>query len=120
MNNIKVLLLSALLGMGLVAAVAQPVGAINLFDDCAGNEICDEANDDTAASSLVQTLISTLLYIIGIICVIVIIVGGIKYTTSNGDSNQITSAKNTILYAVIGLVVAMLAFAIVNFVVAQF
>jgi hypothetical protein len=49
-----------------------------------------------------------------------IVIGGIKYTTSNGDSSAITSAKNTILYSVVGLVVAILAFAIVNFVLGAF
>ena len=48
------------------------------------------------------------------------IIGGIRYVISNGDSSQITSAKNTIMYAVIGLVVALLAYAIVNFIVVQF
>ena len=45
-----------------------------------------------------------------------IIIGGIKYVTSNGDSSGVTSAKNTILYAVVGLVVAVMAYTIVNFV----
>jgi multisubunit Na+/H+ antiporter MnhB subunit len=49
-----------------------------------------------------------------------IIIGGIRYTTSNGESSQIKSAKDTIMYAVIGLVVAILAYSIVNFVVDQF
>jgi hypothetical protein len=49
-----------------------------------------------------------------------IVIGGIRYTTSNGDSAGITSAKNTILYAVVGLIVALLAYAIVNFVLTSF
>jgi len=52
--------------------------------------------------------------------VIVIIVGGIRYATADGDSGKITQARNTILYAVIGLVVALLAYAITFFVVGQF
>ena len=64
----------------------------------------------------IQNAINTLLFVIGVVAVIMIIIGGIKYTLSNGDSAQITSAKNTILYAVIGIVVALLAYAIVNFV----
>ena len=47
---------------------------------------------------------------------IMLIWGGILYTTSSGDSNKVTTAKNTIMYAVIGLVVAIFAYAIVNFV----
>lgn len=63
-----------------------------------------------------RTIVNTLLFIIGAIAVIMIIFGGFKYVTSGGDSNGVTSAKNTILYAVIGLIVAVLAFAIIDFV----
>jgi len=65
-------------------------------------------------------VVNILLFILGAIAVIMIVVGGIRYTTSNGDSGQTKSAKDTILYAVVGLVVAMLAYAIVNFVVKAF
>jgi len=66
--------------------------------------------------SIFTTIVNILLFIIGAVSVIMLIIGGIKYTVSGGDSGQVTSAKNTILYAVIGLVVAFLAFAIVNWV----
>lgn len=56
------------------------------------------------------------LYIVGAISVIMLIWGGFRYIISGGDSKKITDAKNTILYAIIGLVIAVLAFAIVNFV----
>lgn len=59
---------------------------------------------------------NTILYIIGILSVVMIIVGGLKYALSGGDSKQVTDAKNTILYAIIGLIIAILAYAIVNFV----
>ena len=68
----------------------------------------------------IKTVINTLLFILGAIAVIMIVIGGIKYTLSNGDASSIKSAKDTILYSVIGLVVALLAYAIVNFVVDQF
>ena len=58
--------------------------------------------------------------IVGIIAVVMIIVGGIKYITSGGDSGNVTAAKNTILYAVIGLVVVALAQIIVKFVLGRF
>ena len=74
----------------------------------------------TSLGDQIKAVINVLLFIIGVVSVIMIILGGIKYVLSNGDSSQITSAKNTILYAVIGLIVALLAYAIVNFVVAQF
>lgn len=58
--------------------------------------------------------------IVGIIAVVMIIVGGIQYITSSGDSGNITKAKNTIMYAVIGLVVVALAQIIVKFVLERF
>ena len=52
----------------------------------------------------------------GIIAVIMLIIGGIKYVLSGGDSKKVTDAKNTVLYAIIGLVIAVFSYAIVNFV----
>ena len=60
---------------------------------------------------------NTILYIVGIIAVIMLIIGGIKYVISGGDSKKVTDAKNTILYAIIGLIIAFLSYAIVNFVI---
>jgi multisubunit Na+/H+ antiporter MnhB subunit len=56
------------------------------------------------------------LFLIGAISVIMLIIGGIRYTVSAGDSGNVTAAKSTIMYAIIGLIVAFLAFAIVNWV----
>lgn len=71
-------------------------------------------------SSVLTTVTNILLFLMGAISVIMIIVGGIRYATSQGDQTQMQSAKNTILYAVIGLIVAIAAYAIVSFVVTQF
>lgn len=67
-------------------------------------------------SELIKRVINILLFLIGAIAVIMIIIGGIRYTTSGGDSSQAKGARDTILYAVIGLVIAVMAYAIVNFV----
>ena len=60
---------------------------------------------------------NTVLYAVGIISVIMLIYGGLRYVLSGGDSKKVTDAKNTILYAIIGLIISILAFAIVNFVI---
>ena len=60
---------------------------------------------------------NTVLYIVGIISVIMLIYGGLRYILSGGDSKKVTDAKNTILYAIIGLIISILAYAIVNFVI---
>jgi multisubunit Na+/H+ antiporter MnhB subunit len=61
-----------------------------------------------------------LLFIIGAVSVIMLILGGIRYTESQGVSSAITGAKNTIVYSIVGIVVAILAFAAVNFVIGSF
>jgi hypothetical protein len=84
-------------------------------DDCTtGDEAGNQVNN---AVKLGLNLFSA---IVGIIAVVMIIVGGIKYITSGGDSNNISGAKNAIMYAVIGLVVVALAQIIVNFVLERF
>ena len=65
----------------------------------------------------ITTVINVILYVVGILAVVMIIIGGIQYTTSGGDQAAVTKAKNTILYGIVGLVIAILAYAIVNFVI---
>ncbi len=62
-------------------------------------------------------LTNTVLYAVGIISVVMLIIGGIRYVISGGDSKKVTDAKNTIMYAIIGLIIAILSYAIVNFVI---
>lgn len=71
----------------------------------------------TGSGGIVQTVINVLLWLIGIIAVIMLIIGGIRFAISGGSAEQTKAAKNTILYAVIGLVVAIFAYAIVNWVI---
>jgi len=92
--------------------VGKGIKASGSAGDCDGHEC--------TLSDSIKTITNVLLFIIGTVAVIMIILGGIRYTTSNGDSSQVTAAKNTILYSVIGLVVALLAFAIINFIIGQF
>ena len=70
--------------------------------------------------SILTTVTNILLFLMGAISVIMIIVGGIRYATSQGDQTQMQSAKNTILYSIVGIVVAILAYAAVNFVISSF
>jgi cytochrome bd-type quinol oxidase subunit 2 len=62
-------------------------------------------------------LTNTILVVVGIISVFMLIFGGIRYIVSGGDSKKVTDAKNTIMYAIIGLIIAILSYAIVNFVI---
>lgn len=67
----------------------------------------------------IQTIINAVIGILGLICVIIMIIGGVQYMTSSGDAGKVKKAKDTILYGLIGLVICVLAFAIVNFVLAN-
>lgn len=62
------------------------------------------------------TIINVIVGVVGFVAVAMIVLGGISYATSQGDAAKTKKAQNTILYGVVGLVVALLAFAIVNFV----
>jgi hypothetical protein len=73
-----------------------------------------------SATDGIQRAINLLLFLVGVISIIVIIVGGLRYVLSGGNPQSTNAAKDTILYAVIGLVVALLAYAIVNFVLSRF
>ncbi|HEU4830723.1 MAG TPA: hypothetical protein VFS65_00955, partial [Candidatus Saccharimonadales bacterium] len=60
-----------------------------------------------------------LLFIVGALSVIMLVIGGLRYVVSGGNSTAVTGAKNTILYAIVGLVVAFLAYAAINFILAN-
>lgn len=71
---------------------------------------------DISLTAVIRNLINVFSVIVGIVAVVMIVVAGFKYITSGGDSGNMTSAKNTLVYAIIGLVVAALAQVIVRFV----
>ena len=64
----------------------------------------------------VTNILNGVVAVLGLVCVVVIIIGGVNYMTSSGDAGKVKKAKDTILYGLIGLTVCVLAFAIVNFV----
>ena len=78
-------------------------------------EVQESGGQDLVAS--VTGIINGVIGVLGFVCVVVMIIGGVQYMTSSGDSGKVTKAKNTILYGLIGLVICVLAFAIVNFVI---
>ncbi|HJM04475.1 MAG TPA: pilin [Candidatus Saccharimonadaceae bacterium] len=124
-TKLKLLIMAAVmvLGVGSVALAAPDVMAQNAIDAACesdpGASICQEGTVGSV-EQIVQTVINVLLFIVGLVSVVMIIISGIRYTTSGGDSGAVTGAKNTLLYSVIGLVVAFLAYAIVNFVLTSF
>jgi len=122
--------MGASLMLSFVPAVAIPVAvhAADPIGDCLSqgsdldatiNGNCDAADTDVGTQKIqdiVTLVVNIFSVIVGIVAVIMIIYGGFKYITSGGDSGNITSAKNTIIYAIIGLVVVALAQFLVQFV----
>lgn len=125
------ILLSLVLPMVMLCGATYGVintAAVYAEDDiCSDPEIDDELKkvagcsdfkegDKKTAVPMVLNLINVVLTFVGLIAVGVIVYGGILYATSVGDASKITKAKNCILYGVVGLVVALMSFAIVAFV----
>ncbi len=106
--------------LGLQGLVIVPVMAQSNSDAvCEGVALTGADCTSTSGPSVESTIalvVNILSVVVGVVAVIMIIVGGLKYITSGGDSNGISSAKNTILYAIIGLVIVALAQVIVKFV----
>lgn len=72
--------------------------------------------DGASLTDIIQSILNWIFGIIGIIAVVMVIYGGFNLMTSAGDPGKVKKGKNTILYGIIGLVISLLAFAIVNFV----
>lgn len=109
---------------GLVATPAYAVSKCDPGNGLTGSADCSRGEGQseslTGETGVFRTVTNILLFIIGAVAVIMLVIGGIRYTISGGDQNQVTAAKNTILYAIIGIVVAILAYAAVNFVIGSF
>ena len=81
-------------------------------DQCSTNE----SDPNQTLRKVATTIVNILSVVVGIIAVIMIIVGGFKYITSGGDSGNVSGAKNTLIYAIVGLIIVALAQFIVHFV----
>jgi hypothetical protein len=124
-----IITMGAVFSFALVPAVAVPAiaSAQANINDCLSQgtglttnlgAACAPSPDTGTAKiqNIVTLIVNIFSIVVGIIAVIMIVVGGFRYITSGGDSGNITSAKNTIVYAVIGLVIVALAQFIVKFV----
>lgn len=107
------------------AFVVTPAGAVAGLDggiqggaDSARGD--DQTGELFGSSGIFSTITNVLLFVLGAISVIMIIIGGLRYVVSGGNSANVTAAKNTILYAIVGVIIAMLAYAIINFVLGSF
>lgn len=116
-----------------VLFAVSAVIAMTALDGATVSAVCDMSNPSVSSgadcargngqpSQLVgdggvfNRITSILLFIVGAVAVVMLIFGGIRYIVSGGDQANVTAAKNTILYAIIGIIIALLAYAAVKFV----
>ncbi|MCL2869196.1 pilin [Candidatus Saccharibacteria bacterium] len=95
--------------------LADPVGGLG--DGVNQARSNDQPSNLFGDGGIITGVINAVLFIVGILSVVMIIYGGIRYATSAGEAKRVTDAKNTIMYAIVGLIVSILAYAIVNFVI---
>lgn len=125
LNVVAVVL--TVMGLGGVASVSPAVYAAEdvlpstsnpatEFIGGGSSTIAPNGVNESGLMGTIQDVINVVIGIIGMLAVIMIIMGGISFATSQGDAAKVTKARNTILYGVVGLIISLLAFAIVNFV----
>ncbi|MBQ6395988.1 hypothetical protein IJH89_00165 [Candidatus Saccharibacteria bacterium] len=129
LEKVKVSVLALALVLAGVGVAMVPRAAVYADEACTGGKDCVEAGMEATGLKdegenkdlvgMVKTIINVILYIVGILAVVMIIYGGVQYTISAGDQGTVTKAKNTIIYGIVGLVIAILAYAIVAFVVSK-
>lgn len=119
-------LFSTLFGFGLGVTPTYAAPSYTFGDTASSEDACEalkRLNPDNkgcgaaqgGVNTIIRVALNLLSFIAGVIAVIMIIVSGFKYVTAQGDANQISSAKNSLLYAIVGLVVVAFAQAIVKF-----
>lgn len=124
-KTVQKISLGAFYGVSLFAANSASVfatscdpadGSVTAGVDCAadGSNLADTSL--FGDGGIVPLMINTLLTLVGVVSVIMLIIGGIRYIISSGDQNAVTTAKNTILYAIIGLIIALLSYAAISFI----
>lgn len=118
LNTYTLLLLTSAIAIG---TIILPVNALAFNGSpSSGAESARAPSQPTdlfGTAGIFNTITNIMLYVIGAVAVIMIVIGGLRYVISGGDSKTVEAAKNTILYAVIGIIVALLAYAVVDFVV---
>lgn len=115
------LLVAPMLALGMSAAIpssqfAAAADDLTITGGANAAKTNDQADTLFGDDGVFKLITNAALFLIGAISVLMLIYGGIRYTISGGDSAAVTAAKNTIMYAIIGIIVALLAYAIVNFV----
>lgn len=110
-------------GMAPIASAVDPAPATETYSSIKESADAVKAGDQAGSlfgdDGIFIKITNTALFLVGAISVVMLIYGGIRYTVSGGESGAVTNAKNTILYAIVGIVISVVAYAVVQFVVNQ-
>jgi uncharacterized membrane protein YuzA (DUF378 family) len=127
MNRIKTIILTLAFATGLLAAA--PIAAASALpnytvvasfqSDAQSGANTVGGGQGKSIPDIVSTIVNILSLIVGMAGVIMVVYSGMKYVTSGGDANKVGSAKNTLIYALVGLAVAAIAEFLVHFVLTQ-
>jgi cytochrome bd-type quinol oxidase subunit 2 len=117
MLKIKFIIISSLLALTLMFSLVSGLASAQKSEITQGvNSAAGSGGDPKSINDTISNVINILSSLVGVVAVVMLIVGGFRYITSGGDSNRVASAKNTIIYALIGVVIVALAQIIVQFV----
>ena len=120
MKKVYAFITATLLAAGIAGLFLQPSVSAQQLDACTidrGSSLCQDERSKGDYKKVIKNVSNFLLYIVGIASVFVIVVAGIRYVTSANDSGRMAGAKSTLLYALVGLGLSMVAYVIVNWVV---
>ena len=125
--KLSVLVLVGLFGLtSLSPTIVFAAGSTGYADVCSQDVpqgVKDAAgcpgNSNSDLPTVIQNILNAIIGVAGVVSVVFIVIGGIQYITSTGDPGKTKKAKDTILYALIGLIICALSFAIVNFTISR-
>ncbi len=122
MNRIRAIFLTLIISLLSIFAVAQPAHAVDVLPVCSSGgannlsstHVCQDVNSGGTTSSntgvgIIKRVITIVSYALGIVAVIMLIISGLRLITGGGDPNTVSSARNAIIYAVVGIGVAISA-----------
>jgi hypothetical protein len=125
-KTIKTLFLLGSLFFAIVLLMALPTPTfatgfdMGMLDGANSARGVDQATTLFGSTGIFTTISNVMLFLVGAISVIMIVIGGMRYVISGGNTANVGAAKNTILYAIVGLVISILAYAVINFVIGSF
>jgi hypothetical protein len=123
-QKIKLIIASLVLAVGVAGVFASPALAATGSAGDAKDDVCSGitsaggscSDNGSGLTHVIRTVIRIISLVAGIAAVIMIMIGGLRYTTSGGDSSKVAGAKSAIMYAIIGLIVVIFAQIIVRYV----